>query len=491
MGARRGLRVAIEGCGHGELDKIYETLHYLEQKEGKKVDLLICCGDFQAVRNLDDLECMACPRKYRELQTFYKYYSGEKKAPVPTLFIGGNHEAANYLWELYYGGWAAPGIFFLGYAGVVNFGGVRIGGLSGIFKPQHYRQGHHEHPPYNDSSLRSSYHVRQLDVWRLLHLRRPLDVFLSHDWPQGIARHGNMQALFRRKAFLKSEVEDNSLGSPPAAELLHTLRPAYWFSAHLHTKFAALVKHPPPAEPNARAGHAETRFLSLDKCLPGRDFLQIVEFPDAGGPLEFSYDEEWLAVLRATHSCMSLSRAPVALPAGAPAGVAPQDMQAVRELLAAQPGGARVPNNFSPTAPAHAAGVPERMQGTMPRAAVRNPQTVALLALLGLPYNLDQSQQQQQHYQPQPYQPRFAAGGAGGPAVPKAPNPEEIELSEEGEEGLRDVAAANPEEIELADEEEAPEDEGPPEDEDEESSEAQQGGPILASLAAVLPPPDL
>ena len=40
--------MAIEGCGHGELDKIYETLQYLEQKEGKKVDLLICCGDFQA-----------------------------------------------------------------------------------------------------------------------------------------------------------------------------------------------------------------------------------------------------------------------------------------------------------------------------------------------------------------------------------------------------------------------------------------------------------
>jgi hypothetical protein len=75
------------------------------------------------------------------------------------------------------------------------------------------------------------------------------------------------------------QVEDNSLGSPPAAELLHTLRPAYWFSAHLHTKFAALVKHPPPAEPDVRAGHAETRFLSLDKCLPGRDFLQA----SAGG----------------------------------------------------------------------------------------------------------------------------------------------------------------------------------------------------------------
>jgi DNA modification methylase len=37
----------VEGCGHGELDKIYETMAVLERKEGKKIDLLICCGDFQ------------------------------------------------------------------------------------------------------------------------------------------------------------------------------------------------------------------------------------------------------------------------------------------------------------------------------------------------------------------------------------------------------------------------------------------------------------
>ena len=79
-------QVAVEGCCHGELDKIYETLAYLEAEQGTKVDLLLVCGDFQAVRNMDDLECMACPPKYRALQTFYKYYSGELTAPVPTIF---------------------------------------------------------------------------------------------------------------------------------------------------------------------------------------------------------------------------------------------------------------------------------------------------------------------------------------------------------------------------------------------------------------------
>ncbi len=53
--------------------------------------------------------------------------------------VGGNHEAANHLWELHYGGWVAPNIYYLGAAGVVQFGGLRIAGLSGIYNPRHYR----------------------------------------------------------------------------------------------------------------------------------------------------------------------------------------------------------------------------------------------------------------------------------------------------------------------------------------------------------------
>lgn len=38
------------------------------------------------MRNEDDLECLACPPKYRELKTFHKYYTGAAVAPYPTLF---------------------------------------------------------------------------------------------------------------------------------------------------------------------------------------------------------------------------------------------------------------------------------------------------------------------------------------------------------------------------------------------------------------------
>ena len=41
------VQVAVEGCCHGELDKIYETIVKAQEREGIKVDLLLCCGDFQ------------------------------------------------------------------------------------------------------------------------------------------------------------------------------------------------------------------------------------------------------------------------------------------------------------------------------------------------------------------------------------------------------------------------------------------------------------
>ncbi len=57
-------------------------MQHLENENQIKVDLLIICGDFQAIRNEKDLDSMAVPDKYKEIGCFWKYYSGQKKAPV-------------------------------------------------------------------------------------------------------------------------------------------------------------------------------------------------------------------------------------------------------------------------------------------------------------------------------------------------------------------------------------------------------------------------
>ena len=52
------------------------------------------------MRNLQDLQSLTCPPKYREIKDFHEYYTGKLKAPILTIIIGGNHEASNYMREL-------------------------------------------------------------------------------------------------------------------------------------------------------------------------------------------------------------------------------------------------------------------------------------------------------------------------------------------------------------------------------------------------------
>ncbi|PWZ01075.1 hypothetical protein BCV70DRAFT_199435 [Testicularia cyperi] len=334
------MKLAIQGCSHGELDAIYASVLRAEREQGIQVDALLLCGDFQAIRNHADLEALAVPAKYRQLGCFHSYYSGERVAPILTLVIGGNHEASNYMHELYHGGWLAPNIYFLGAAGAVELNGLTIAGISGIYKSHDYNKGRFERVPYDQGTIRSCYHTRVFDIHRLKLMstkNRPVDVVLSHDWPNTIENHGDTQALIKKKPFFRDEINSQTLGSPPLMELLQTLKPDYWFSAHLHVKFSAVYSHnaissssastsaPAPTaaapanpeaididldfdedqEPNnvlsgtsqipaenqpstepentAHTNQAKvTRFLALHKCLPQSSFLQFLDIEAPG-----------------------------------------------------------------------------------------------------------------------------------------------------------------------------------------------------------------
>lgn len=186
---------------------------------------------------------MSVPQKYKEIGDFHEYYSGKKVAPYLTVFIGGNHEASNYMFELYYGGWVAPNIYYLGAANVIRCGPLRIAGLSGIWKGYDYRKPHFERLPYNNDDVQSIYHVRELDVRKLLQIRTQVDLGLSHDWPNRVELCGDYETLFAKKQGFREDSNNGRLGSIAARFVLDRLRPAFWFSAHLHVKFNAVVQH--------------------------------------------------------------------------------------------------------------------------------------------------------------------------------------------------------------------------------------------------------
>lgn len=485
------VRVAVVGCAHGMLDDIFATVRFINEMDtANPVELLLCCGDFECMRNTTDLQNLACPPKYREMHSFHQYYKGEKTAPVLTIFIGGNHEASNYLSELHYGGWVAPNIFYLGAAGVVNVAGLRIGGLSGIYKQQDYTSGRFEKEPFDNSTMRSVYHVRELEVFQLSHLqmqdRKKVNVFLSHDWPRGVEQYGDVRTLIRRKPFFQQEIQSNSLGSPAGEFLLFQLKPHHWFAAHLHVKFAALVRHapaaaPPPvsaeeakaiseeavsaevsadqqevsAETSQPAEQEVTKFLALDKCLPRREFLQVVEIPVAPSstttdtpavvedregeparqPLKILYDFEWLAVLRATHHLASANRYAPRVPQEE-MHIEASDIEWVRARhreFAVEKGlhdkvEGEWLSDFVKTAPAFG----EEERAWDGRSFRGNPQTDLLLELLKLP-----------HVVTSPYVGGTGDGVAGAGVVE---DPNEIDLDDDLEEDAEEEveAAAEP-----------------------------------------------
>ncbi|CCM04282.1 uncharacterized protein FIBRA_06453 [Fibroporia radiculosa] len=402
---------------------------------------------------------MAVPDKYRELGGFCKYYSGEKRAPILTIVIGGNHESSNYLWELYHGGWLAPNIYFLGHAGCVQVNGIRIAGASGIFKYQDFQLGHWERLPYNHGSMRSIYHIREFNVRRLSLLSSPT-VFLSHDWPRSIEQYGNLRDLLRRKPYFREDIQKGSLGSPPLMGLMKTLQPDWWFSAHLHCRFEANVRHgaqpqdnrqaePTTAEgtnpdeitiedddtEDTKAAEAEpphlsqekantdveaegeasaslppknTKFIALDKCLPKRQFLEVIDVPESPmlsnlRPDErnhlpvLSFDPEWLAITRAFHPYMPLNRLQMSYPAETEARKAVEkELEWVRRHVLPESGIKKVDDcqTFITSAPPPGSEGASRKQQPP---HYPNPQTAAFCSMLEIDNKIDPSSAGTQH----------------------------------------------------------------------------------------------
>ncbi|KZT35556.1 Metallophos-domain-containing protein [Sistotremastrum suecicum HHB10207 ss-3] len=320
------MKVAVQGCCHGQLDAIYEQIQSLEKDNEYKVDLLLIGGDLQAARNHNDLHCLAIKEGPKSLGGFHRYYSGEKLAPILTIVIGGNHEASNYLWELFHGGWLAPNIYYLGFAGCVRVNGLRIAGISGIYNRSHYRLGHFERLPFTPATLRSIYHTREYEILKLsLLASSPVDIFMSHDWPKAVDRFGDFEALYQEKPTFREDGEKKELGSPPLRQLLTTLKPKQWLAAHMHVKFSAVVSHhntlsSPPATTSSdsdASSSIETRFQAFNKCTDHQASVEVLTIePIADGPRDvgLTYDAEWLAISRALHPYLSLTRVQDPLP---------------------------------------------------------------------------------------------------------------------------------------------------------------------------------
>lgn len=294
------VRVAIVGCLHGCLKDVYDAIEADEEKTGKKVDLLLCCGDFESVRDKNDLKYKACPEKYKHMGQFQYYYNNsQNEAKVLTIFVGGNHEASNVLDQNFYGGWIAKNIFYLGRAGVVKYKGLRIAGISGIYKNFDYFKGHFETDLIKN--IKSIYHVREFEIAKMSHLTGEIDFLMTHDWPTGVVDKKDFNKILKIKKFWKQELMTDTLGSPASAFLMKLLKPKYLLSGHMHYTYFNTIYH----NDNKRSN---TKFIALDKAGTKKDrcYLHIMDYDVGEGDTtnvknddDIYFDEEWMAITKA------------------------------------------------------------------------------------------------------------------------------------------------------------------------------------------------
>lgn len=105
--------------------------------------------------------------------------------------------------------------------------------------------------------------------------------------------------MLRQKPFFDQEIKTNTLGSPPLLEVLNCVKPDYWFSAHLHVKFAALFDHDdghsvPSASGRSSGAKAETPNETIigDKEAGNPDEIVIGDDEEEANPDEINIEDD-------------------------------------------------------------------------------------------------------------------------------------------------------------------------------------------------------
>ncbi|MFA5176187.1 MAG: metallophosphoesterase [Candidatus Nanoarchaeia archaeon] len=221
---------AIFGDIHGKQDLMYETAIEWEQTNGKPIDAILQLGDFESIVKEEDFNYYYAPQRHNKKNNFADYCDGFKTAPFLTVFIGGNHEAWGLLKNYSEGGFIAPHIYFLGFSGLIEIKGVKIGGLSGIYNQKKWKSKRNTIPSFD-----WKYYNKQ-DVDFLS--KKSLDILLLHDWVSPIydKLKTNPYASIIKKENLPKE-NDMLSNKNPVYNLIENTRPQYVFMGHKHNSY--------------------------------------------------------------------------------------------------------------------------------------------------------------------------------------------------------------------------------------------------------------
>ena len=198
-----------------------------ESKHCRSLSFILQVGDFEPHRHQEDLTTMDAPSKYKKLGDFPDFYSGKVKFPYPIYFIGGNHEPYGFL-DLYPdGGEIAPNCYYFGRVGSIDLAGLKIVGVSGIYKEELFDLA--ARPPIEDINTRSnSFYISfiESDILRALSYQEA-DILVLHEWPENIIASGDLESFSGYQ----------NIGNEYASLLIKTLQPKLVLCGHMHLNY--------------------------------------------------------------------------------------------------------------------------------------------------------------------------------------------------------------------------------------------------------------
>ena len=226
------LYFAAVGDVHGHIHTMLELLQNWEKKQGKSLSFVLQVGDFEAHRHEQDVQTMDAPAKYMKLGDFADFYTGKAKFPYPLYFIGGNHESYGFLDHFPQGKEIAPNFNYLGRVNQLELGGLKIVGVSGIYKPNLFGLSQRASVAAIEHNDNKEYiGFLESEIEQAMNYDRA-DILLLHDWARGIISAEELESFQQRYPNLNYQ----SIGNEYARLLVDTLQPKLVLFGHLHFK---------------------------------------------------------------------------------------------------------------------------------------------------------------------------------------------------------------------------------------------------------------
>ena len=249
------MNICVAGDVHGKIDKFYKNIRDFEVKLGINFDVVLQVGDFGIW--IDEKNHDGITKLHNRIGDFPKWHKEKKSAPVKTYFINGNNEDFNFLeavklssdFEILKNLFYIPngnvveieikkGIGKIGkkvdtedkdrdsigdrIGGGDNIENLVVAGIGGKYNPEYfkYREANRYYTEYEINNL-IKYANQNWDKGKFDKQDKQIDIFISHDAPEGVLIKDNDNAKYYPKAI-------------GLRELILNIKPKIAFFGHHH-----------------------------------------------------------------------------------------------------------------------------------------------------------------------------------------------------------------------------------------------------------------